>query len=128
MGVDVLFAHSGVTWTSARCSSPHFAVTPPWLQVVGGMVSEIILCVKEVNQKTRTAAYELLVSLAQAMHQQHPPPPPAMSKLGQDVDMDVPTGGLPLCWPLWSLEGTLLCTTPTSFGYSLWVLCKSLSL
>jgi len=54
------------------------------VQVVGSMVSEIILCVKEVNQKTRTAAYELLVSLAKAMHEQHPPPPPA---LGQDMDM-----------------------------------------
>lgn len=49
------------------------------------MVSEIILCVKEVNQKTRTAAYELLVSLAAAMHEQHPPPMPSM---GQDADMD----------------------------------------
>lgn len=48
------------------------------------MVSEIILCVKEVNQKTRTAAYELLVSLAKAMHEQHPPPMPT---LGQDMDM-----------------------------------------
>ena len=54
------------------------------MQVVGSMVSEIILCVKEVNQKTRTAAYELLVSLAKAMHEQHPPPLPA---LGQDMDM-----------------------------------------
>ena len=49
------------------------------------MVSEIILCVKEVNQKTRTAAYELLVSLARAMHHQRPPPLPPM---GQDADMD----------------------------------------
>lgn len=55
-----------------------------YLQVVGSMVSEIILCVKEVNQKTRTAAYELLVSLAQAMHEQHPPPMPALS---QDNEM-----------------------------------------
>lgn len=56
------------------------------------MVSEIILCVKEVNQKTRTAAYELLVSLAGAMHEQHPPPMPLMGE-GQDADMDT---GLPL--------------------------------
>ena len=54
------------------------------MQVVGSMVSEIILCVKEVNQKTRTAAYELLVGLARAMHEQHPPPLPALS---QDIDM-----------------------------------------
>lgn len=51
------------------------------------MVSEIILCVKEVNQKTRTAAYELLVSLARAMHEQHPPPMGPMG--GQDADMDM---------------------------------------
>lgn len=56
------------------------------------MVSEIILCVKEVNQKTRTAAYELLVSLAGAMHEQHLPPMPLMGE-GQDADMD--TGGCP---------------------------------
>lgn len=48
------------------------------------MVSEIILCVKEVNQKTRSAAYELLVSLAHAMHQEHPPP---FVLPGQDVEM-----------------------------------------
>lgn len=65
------------------------------MQVVGSMVSEIILCVKEVNQKTRTAAYELLVSLARAMHEQHPPPMPPMG-VGQDADMDT---GPPLpCW------------------------------
>ena len=57
------------------------------MQVVGSMVSEIILCVKEVNQKTRTAAYELLVSLAKAMHEQHPPPMPPLGG-GQDADMD----------------------------------------
>ena len=50
------------------------------------MVSEIILCVKEVNQKTRTAAYELLVSLAGAMHEQHPPP---MAPMGHDADVEM---------------------------------------
>lgn len=59
------------------------------MQVVGSMVSEIILCVKEVNQKTRTAAYELLVSLAGAMHEQHPPPMPT---LGPDADADTDMG------------------------------------
>lgn len=53
---------------------------------MGSMVSEIILCVKEVNQKTRTAAYELLVSLARAMHEQHPPP---MALMGQDADVEM---------------------------------------
>ena len=54
------------------------------MQVVASMVSEIILCVKEVNQKTRAAAYELLISLAHAMHQEHPPP---LAALDQDDPM-----------------------------------------
>lgn len=60
--------------------------------MVGSMVSEIILCVKEVNQKTRTEAYELLVSLARAMHEQHPPP------MGQDADVEM--GQFPQPLPL----------------------------
>ena len=43
------------------------------LQVVSLLVGEIILCIKEVNKKTRVAAYELLVSLAKAMHEDDPP-------------------------------------------------------
>lgn len=66
------------------------------MQVVASMVSEIILCVKEVNQKTRAAAYELLVSLAHAMHQQHPPP---FVLPGQDTDM----GKQPLLYPAFTL-------------------------
>ena len=38
------------------------------------LVSEIVLCIKEVNKRTRIAAYELLVSLAKAMHNAEPPP------------------------------------------------------
>ena len=77
------------------------------VQVVGSMVSEIILCVKEVNQKTRTAAYELLVSLAQAMHQQHPTP---MAPLGQDADMD--TGQLRSAWRLDAVQPHLCSCVP----------------
>ncbi len=44
------------------------------LKVVAGLISEIVLCIKEVNQKTRVAAYELLVELAQTMHERFPPP------------------------------------------------------
>ena len=43
------------------------------LQVVSALVGEIVLCVKEVNQKTRAAAFELLVSLARRMHETDPP-------------------------------------------------------
>ena len=38
------------------------------------LVSEIVLCIKEVNKRTRVAAYELLVGLANAMHDAEPPP------------------------------------------------------
>ncbi len=38
------------------------------------LVSEIVLCIKEVNKRTRIAAYELLVGLAKAMHSAEPPP------------------------------------------------------
>ena len=37
------------------------------------LVSEIVLCIKEVNKRTRIAAYELLVGLARAMHEDSPP-------------------------------------------------------
>lgn len=45
-------------------------------QVVASLVGEIVLCVKEVNQKTRAAAYALLVGLGQAMQDAQPPPMP----------------------------------------------------
>ena len=37
------------------------------------MVSEIILCTKEVNKRTRAAAYDLLVQIGHAMHEEEPP-------------------------------------------------------
>lgn len=42
-------------------------------QVVSLLVGEIVLCIKEVNKRTRIAAYELLVGLAKVMHEEHPP-------------------------------------------------------
>ena len=44
------------------------------LQLVATLVAEIILCCKEVNTKTRAAAYELLIDIAHAMHAARPPP------------------------------------------------------
>lgn len=44
------------------------------LQLVATLVAEIILCCKEVNTKTRAAAYELLIDIAHAMHDARPPP------------------------------------------------------
>ncbi len=60
-------------------------------QVVSRLVSEIVLCTKEVNQKTRAAAYALLVGLGQAMHEAAPPPPPVVHH-----DLDARMGGLGL--------------------------------
>ena len=48
---------------------------PGW-QVVSALVGEIVLCTKEVNQKTRAAAFALLVDLARAMHAASPLPHP----------------------------------------------------
>lgn len=42
-------------------------------EIVTALIAELILCTKEVNQKTRTHAYELLVSIAHAMHEGLPP-------------------------------------------------------
>ena len=55
-------------------------------QVVAMLVSEIVLCIKEVNKRTRIAAYELLVGLARSMHAANPPPVSA--------DMDTSMGDL----------------------------------
>ena len=49
-----------------------------------------MLCTKEVNQKTRAAAYALLVGLGQAMNEASPPPPPPVH------DLDERMGGLEL--------------------------------
>lgn len=47
------------------------------------LVSEIVLCIKEVNKRTRIASYELLVELAKAMHEAEPP----TLQLGADAHM-----------------------------------------
>jgi hypothetical protein len=43
------------------------------LQVVGSLLSELILGVKEANKKTRAVAYQLLVEVAGRMHEAEPP-------------------------------------------------------
>lgn len=45
------------------------------------LVGEIVLCNKESSKRTRIAAFELLVSLARAMHAADPPPT-------RDTDLD----------------------------------------
>ena len=75
-------------------------------QVVASLVGEIVLCVKEVNQKTRAAAYALLVGLGQAMQDAQPPPIPDLDAhmAGMELKGEVPHGcradvsrGRPFC-------------------------------
>lgn len=42
-------------------------------RVITPMVTEIILCVKEANKRTRAAAFDLLLEVATAMHEAEPP-------------------------------------------------------
>ena len=63
------------------------------MQVVATLVSEIVLCVKEVNIKTRAAAYALLVGLAHAMHAADPLPDPTLPHA--DASGDVAMGDPP---------------------------------
>ena len=59
--------------------SPDLSLVPPEAlpagatDVVNGMIAELVLCTKEVNQKTRTQAYSLLVDLSHAVHAAKPP-------------------------------------------------------
>lgn len=43
------------------------------VQLVATLVGEIVLSCKEVNQKSRVAANEALVSIAHSMHNSNPP-------------------------------------------------------
>ena len=56
-----------------RMFEEHLCMSMISVQIISMLVAEIILCIKEVNHKTRVAAYELLVSLAKTMHESDPP-------------------------------------------------------
>ncbi len=43
------------------------------LQLMASLVVEVVLACKEVNQKTRSAANDVLVDIAHAMHESAPP-------------------------------------------------------
>lgn len=65
-------------YESCKGWADFFVKTFCWLQVVSTLVSEIILCVKEVNRRTRVAAFELLIGLAHAMDTTYPAPLPSL--------------------------------------------------
>lgn len=74
------------------------------------LVSEIVLCTKEVNKRTRAAAYELLVGLARTMHQASPPEPDM--GLGHSMGEQRPAGCvLSACVQLrhWDCYRTVAC-------------------
>jgi hypothetical protein len=52
-------------------------------QMIMTMLAEIVLCVKEVNSKTRAAAFEVLLDLAHAMENADP----ASAVPDDDIDM-----------------------------------------
>lgn len=63
-----------------RCGSSHAALlhissvkSQQVQQLITPIVSEIVLCLKEANKKTRTAAYDVIVEIAHAMHAVQPP-------------------------------------------------------
>jgi hypothetical protein len=60
-------------------------------QMIMTMLAEIVLCVKEVNSKTRAAAFEVLLDLAHAMESADP----ASAVPDDDVDMGNPCISLP---------------------------------
>jgi hypothetical protein len=45
----------------------------PAQAIASALVTELVLCTKEVNAKTRAQAYALLVDVAHALHDVHPP-------------------------------------------------------
>lgn len=84
------------------------------LQLVATLVGEIVLSCKEVNQKSRVAANEALVSIAHSMHLSNPPtlepgtlaPSIAMmlDSLSSQLSALLTNGPCPLfVAPLWSL-------------------------
>ncbi len=56
---------AGVGAGASRADAARALVTP--------MVTEIVLCVKEANKRSRALAFELLIEVAQAMHEADPP-------------------------------------------------------
>ncbi|KAK9815144.1 hypothetical protein WJX73_008694 [Symbiochloris irregularis] len=87
-------------------------------QVVSALVGEIVLCTKEVNQKTRAAAFQLLIALAKAMHAAEPPAPQpfindgdaSMAGDASEANRQLPQGGLPTL--LTMVMGGLVGTSP----------------
>ena len=52
---------------------PEHEAQAPDKAMMSALVTELVLCTKEVNAKTRAQAYALLVDAAHALHAAHPP-------------------------------------------------------
>jgi ribosomal RNA-processing protein 12 len=68
---------------AAELASPEAAVRQA--AVLRALVGELVLGIKEINVKTRTAAYELLVELAHELDEARPP---SLGPAGADSDME----------------------------------------
>jgi ribosomal RNA-processing protein 12 len=72
---------------AAELASPDAAVRQA--AVLRALVGELVLGIKEINVKTRTAAYELLVELAHELDEARPP---SLGPGGADSDMEADDG------------------------------------
>ena len=70
------------------------------LQLMASLVVEVVLACKEVNQKTRSAANDVLVDIAHAMHESAPPSldPSASHPTCEHVQLQGPhSAAVPCC-------------------------------
>ena len=70
------------------------------LQLMASLVVEVVLACKEVNQKTRSAANDVLVDIAHAMHESAPPSldPSASHTTCKHVQLQAPnSAAVPCC-------------------------------
>ncbi|KAK9863569.1 hypothetical protein WJX84_009478 [Apatococcus fuscideae] len=92
-------------------------------QVVSTLVSEIILCVKEVNRRTRVAAFELLIGLAHAMDTSYPAPLPSLdASMGVSQAQEQKQGGLQMLFTM--VLGGLVGATPHMVAASVMALAR----
>lgn len=92
--------------------------------VIAGIVAELILSLKEANQKTRAAAYDLLVEVAAAMHEEDPSAAAAGESM---VDSGCPppdNGGLHALFSM--VLGGLVGATPHMISASVMALARLL--
>lgn len=98
---------TGVALPGVETENESAAASPDKV-VVSALVTELVLCTKEVNAKTRAQAYALLVDVARALHAAHPPQPSMDGGAMQVIcDCDLP---YMLCLSIHSCGHLCLCS------------------